>query len=72
MADHRVQEAKGRIKEAVGRLTNKGDLVRKGQDDRSKARVKKTAGEAKDRALDDAARAKDKVSGAVRRGTRRK
>jgi uncharacterized protein YjbJ (UPF0337 family) len=72
MADHRVQEAKGRIKEAAGSLTNRGHLVRKGQDDRSKAHLKKTAGDTKNKLQEKAAQAKEKVSGAVRRGTRRK
>ena len=71
MADHRAQEAKGRVKEAAGSLTNKGDLVRKGQDDRSKAGAKKTAGEAKNKVRDAAAKAKDKVSGAARRAGRK-
>ena len=71
MADHRAQEAKGRVKEAAGSLTNKGDLTRKGQDDRSKAGAKKTAGETKDKIRDVAAKAKDKVSGATRRAGRK-
>jgi uncharacterized protein YjbJ (UPF0337 family) len=71
MADHRAQEAKGRVKEAVGSLTNRGDLVRKGQDDRSKANVKKAAGDVKNRARKTADKAKDKLSDAADRGKRR-
>jgi uncharacterized protein YjbJ (UPF0337 family) len=71
MADHRAQEAKGRVKEAAGSLTNRGDLVRKGQDDRSKANVKKAAGDVKNRARKTAIKAKDKLSGAADRGKRR-
>lgn len=72
MGDHRVQEAKGRVKEAAGSLTNKGDLVRKGQDDRSKAKAKKKAGDVKNKVQEKASQAKDKVSDAARRGTGRK
>jgi uncharacterized protein YjbJ (UPF0337 family) len=71
MADHRAQEAKGRMKEAVGSLTGKGDMVRKGQDDRSKAGVKKFAGDVKHRVQDTAGKAKDKLFPTDRRRTRR-
>jgi uncharacterized protein YjbJ (UPF0337 family) len=71
MADHRAQEAKGRVKEAAGSLTDKADLTRKGQNDRAKARTKKTAGEAKNKVKDAAAATKDKVSDAARRVGRR-
>jgi uncharacterized protein YjbJ (UPF0337 family) len=72
MADHRAQEAKGRMKEAAGNLTGKGDLVRKGQDDRTKAGVKRAAGEAKNKVREKASRAKDKTSKAAGRATGRK
>jgi uncharacterized protein YjbJ (UPF0337 family) len=71
MADHRAQDAKGRVKEAAGSLTNKADLIRKGRADQSKARAKKTAGDAKNKAKDAAATTKDKVTGAARRAGRR-
>ncbi len=70
MTDHRAQEAKGRIKEAAGSLTNKADLTRKGQNDRVKARAKKTAGDAKNKIKDAATTTKDKLSGAARRSGR--
>jgi uncharacterized protein YjbJ (UPF0337 family) len=72
MADHRAQEAKGRVKEAAGSLAGKDDLERKGQDDRAKASVKRKAGQAKNKVQDTASRAKDKASGAARRATGRK
>jgi uncharacterized protein YjbJ (UPF0337 family) len=62
MADHRAQEAKGRVKEAAGHLTNRGHLVRKGQDDRSKASVKRTEGDIKNRALGVGRRMKGRLS----------
>jgi uncharacterized protein YjbJ (UPF0337 family) len=71
MGDHRAQEAKGRVKEAAGSLTDKDDLTRKGQDDRSKARAKKTAGDAKNKVEAAAATIKDKLTGAARRAGRR-
>jgi len=70
MADHRAQDAKGRIKEAAGSLTNKADLTRKGRADQSKAGAKKTAGDAKNKIKDAVATTKDKLSEAARRGRR--
>jgi uncharacterized protein YjbJ (UPF0337 family) len=72
MADHRAQEAKGRVKEAAGSLTDKDDLVRKGQGDRSKARLKKTAGDVKHKVQETIAKAKEKLSGAASRTTSHK
>jgi uncharacterized protein YjbJ (UPF0337 family) len=69
MGDHRAQDAKGRMKEAVGRLTNKGDMVRKGQDDRTKAKVKGRAGDVKHKLQESAAEAKHRLSRARGRAT---
>jgi uncharacterized protein YjbJ (UPF0337 family) len=49
-----ADDAKGRVKEAVGDLTDNEDLEREGKADQAGARVK-----------DAAETAKDKVSGAV-------
>jgi uncharacterized protein YjbJ (UPF0337 family) len=72
MADHRAQEAKGRVKEAAGSLSDNDDLVRKGQGDRSKARLKKTAGDVKHKVQQTTAKAKEKLSGAANRTAGRK
>jgi uncharacterized protein YjbJ (UPF0337 family) len=71
MADHRAQDAKGRVKEAFGSLTNRADLTRKGRADQSKAGAKKTAGDTKNKVKDAVATTKDKLTGAARRAGRR-
>lgn len=72
MGDHRAQEAKGRVKEAAGSLTDRDDLVGKGRDDRSKAKVKRTVGDAKNKARQKVEQGRDKVSAAADRATRRR
>ena len=47
-----MDEAKGRIKEAAGDLTDDDDLKREGQADRMGATVKEKAGEVVDKAKD--------------------
>jgi uncharacterized protein YjbJ (UPF0337 family) len=56
----RMDETKGRVKEAAGDLTDDEDLKREGRLDRAGAKVKRAAGDAVDRvkekvdeALDD-------------------
>ena len=44
MGDDRVQDLKGRAKEAAGDLTGNPDLERKGQTDQTKASVKGKVG----------------------------
>ena len=44
MGDDRVQDLKGRAKEAAGDLTGDRDLQRKGQTDQTKATVKGKVG----------------------------
>lgn len=46
----KTDEAKGRVKEAAGDLTDDKDLEREGQLDQAGAKVKKKAGEAVDKA----------------------
>ena len=55
-------DAKGRAKEAVGDLTNDGDLQREGKADQAGARVKEFAEDAKDKVSDTVERVKDKLS----------
>jgi uncharacterized protein YjbJ (UPF0337 family) len=52
MGDDRVQDAKGRVKEAAGDLTNNKDLENKGKSDQAKAAVKGAAGDVKDKVKD--------------------
>ena len=52
MGDDRVQDAKGRVKEAVGDLTDNEDLEKKGKMDQAKASVKGAAGDAKEKVKD--------------------
>jgi uncharacterized protein YjbJ (UPF0337 family) len=47
-----MDEAKGRIKEAAGDITNDDDLKQKGKTDRMGATVKDKAGEVVDKAKD--------------------
>ena len=49
----RWDEAKGRVKEAAGDLTDSDDLKREGKADQAGGKVKQATGEAKDK-LDDA------------------
>ncbi len=61
----KTDEAKGRVKEAVGDLTDDKDLKREGKMDRAGATVKRKAGETVDkakRAVDDAMDGKDNGS----------
>ena len=50
--DAKKDEAKGRIKEAAGDLTDNDDLKREGKTDRMGATVKEKAGEVVDKAKD--------------------
>ena len=49
MGDPKIDEAKGRVKEAAGDLTDDEDLKREGKMDRAGARVKDKAEKAVDR-----------------------
>ncbi len=66
MSDDRIDEAKGRIKEAVADLTDDPALKREGKVDRAGASVKEKVRHAADKArdtIDDAAdKVKDKVN----------
>ena len=55
-------DAKGRVKEAAGDLTNDDDLKREGKADQAGARVKEFAEDAKDKVSATVERAKDKLS----------
>ncbi|WP_426571548.1 CsbD family protein [Aquihabitans sp. McL0605] len=55
-----MDETKGRVKEAVGDLTNDPDKKREGQADRAGASVKEFAENAKDKVDDAVDKLKDK------------
>ena len=58
-----ADDAKGRVKEAVGDLTNDRDLKNEGKADQAGARVKEFAEDAKDKVADAVDGIKDKLSG---------
>jgi uncharacterized protein YjbJ (UPF0337 family) len=49
-ASNRVQDAKGRVKEAVGSITGNRDLKNKGKTDQAKAELKNSGEDLKDAA----------------------
>ena len=57
--EDRVDEAKGRVKEAAGALTGDKDLKREGKADQAGAKVKGVAERAKDKVDDVVDRVKD-------------
>ena len=61
-SDHRTDEAKGRIKEAAGDLTNDQDLKNEGKADQMAADAKEKVEQAKDKAGDLIDKAKGAVS----------
>jgi uncharacterized protein YjbJ (UPF0337 family) len=52
MSDKNVDEAKGRVKEAAGSLTDDQSLKREGQADQAKATVKDSIDKVSDKAKD--------------------
>jgi len=52
MGDDRVQDAKGRAKEAIGSVTGNDDLKNKGKSDQSKAAIKGKVGDVVDTVKD--------------------
>lgn len=61
--DNDLDQAKGRIKQAAGDLTDNDDLKREGKADENAGKAKEFLGDVKDK-LDDAV---DKVKDAVKR-----
>lgn len=58
MADHKFDEAKGRVKEAAGDLADDDDLKESGRDDQRQAEMKEKVDEAGEKvkgAIDDVA-----------------
>ncbi len=52
MGDDRVQDAKGRAKEAIGSVTGNDDLKDKGKSDQTKAAIKGKVGDVVDTVKD--------------------
>ena len=52
MSDHKVEDAKGRLKEAAGDITGDKDLEREGKLDRASAATKKAVDDAADKIKD--------------------
>ena len=52
MGDDRVQDAKGRAKEAIGSVTGNDDLKNKGKSDQTKASIKGKIGDVVDTVKD--------------------
>jgi uncharacterized protein YjbJ (UPF0337 family) len=61
--DHQIDDAKGRIKEAAGDLTDNDDLKNEGKIDQATGTVKEGIEKAEDAVEDVADRVKDAVSG---------
>jgi len=62
MNNPNMDEAKGRIKEAAGDLTNNDDLKREGKADQIGANVKDAAKKVSDKVSDAVDKAKDKLT----------
>ena len=60
--DNDLDQAKGRVKQAVGDLTDNDDLKNEGKADESAGKVKEFLGDAKDKADDLVDKVKDKVT----------
>ena len=59
----KTDQAKGRVKEAVGSLTNDADLKREGKTDRLAGETKEKVGQAKDKVEDGIDKVKDAIHG---------
>jgi uncharacterized protein YjbJ (UPF0337 family) len=60
--DKDLDQAKGRVKQAVGDLTDDKDLKREGKTDENAGKVKEFLGDAKDKADDLIDKVKDKFN----------
>ena len=63
MSNSNIDEAKGRVKEAAGDLTDNDDLKREGKADQAAASVKQGVEKVADKAGDAVDSIKDKLSG---------
>jgi uncharacterized protein YjbJ (UPF0337 family) len=60
--DKDLDQAKGKVKQAVGDLTDDNDLRKEGKNDEKAGKVKEFFGDAKDKADDLVDKVKDKVN----------
>jgi uncharacterized protein YjbJ (UPF0337 family) len=67
MGEEKIEDAKGRIKEAAGDLTDDKDLKREGKLDRAGASVKEKIGDAADKLEEGVDKVRDKAQDAVDR-----
>ena len=63
MANEKLEDIKGRVKEAAGDVTDNDDLKREGKADQAGAKVKETVKDAADKADDAIDAVKDKLTG---------
>jgi uncharacterized protein YjbJ (UPF0337 family) len=63
MSNSNIDDAKGRVKEAAGAITDDDDLKREGKVDQAGASVKEGAEKAADKAGDAVDKIKDKLTG---------
>jgi uncharacterized protein YjbJ (UPF0337 family) len=61
MTDHKVEDLKGRAKEAAGDLTNNDDMKREGKMDRASSSIKDKADDVKDKVEDAVDKVKEKL-----------
>ena len=67
MGDGTFDDAKGRVKEAAGALTDDEDLKREGKVDQAAGTVKDKVGDVSEKAKDAVGNVADKVKGALDR-----
>jgi uncharacterized protein YjbJ (UPF0337 family) len=65
MGEEKMEDMKGRVKEAAGDLTDDEKLKREGKVDRASAEVKEKVGEVADKAKEGVEKVKDKVQDKV-------
>jgi uncharacterized protein YjbJ (UPF0337 family) len=61
MADHKVEDLKGRAKEAAGDLTTNDDMKREGKMDRASSSIKDKADDVNDKVEDAVDKVKEKL-----------
>ena len=65
MGEEKMEDIKGRVKEAAGDLTDDEKLQREGKVDQASASVKEKIGDAGDKAKEGVEKVKDKVQDAT-------
>jgi uncharacterized protein YjbJ (UPF0337 family) len=65
MGEEKMEDMKGRVKEAAGDLTDDEKLKREGKVDQASAEVKEKVGEVADKAKEGVEKVKDKVQDKV-------